>query len=617
MRTFSRFFAALLAATVVVSSISLVSVFAEETDPTEPSSAQEMVPVDEGTGDREDLTISPDIMEELVGTTPSGVPVIKVTRDGESTLSEVLLAGETELSEDANWYSYSISTMDELVAVLGASNVSVISDTEIKLLKDIEFPAPDIYDLGFLTGTYVIDFNGCTCRGSICLNFSGGNVTLKDSSGSNSGGIYSSPIHSDKDWAMSTFPIAMLGGDGILTVNSGRYTGFHTSVLAVEGNLTISGGIFEAYGDEFWDAISAMDVYPDMKRVDIQGGFFCSNPCAIYCWRDPFGYPDRSERPPLQISGGSFSITSTNSIFGAIAYGDQNTFVIPDMGDLIAKDCYILPGKLKESYVDYQKTSYVCTEYDIEVVKRTGVEGFVHRLYSKVLNRDPDDSGYKNWVAQLKDGKITGSKAAYGFFFSSELTKRNLSNEEFVTLLYNTFFDREPDAAGMKTWLSALENGASCKYVFAGFTNSKEWKSLCANFEIDPGSYYSDEPRDQNLKVTAFVLRLYTLCLNRKPDSTGINDWTAALNNKTQDGARVAYGFFFSQEFINRKLSNADYVEVLYKVLLGRDSDPTGKADWVKKLDDGTGRMDVFRGFVHSQEFDKICADYGIVRGTI
>ena len=178
-------------------------------------------------------------------------------------------------------------------------------------------------------------------------------------------------------------------------------------------------------------------------------------------------------------------------------------------------------------------------------------------------------------------------------------------------------YNREPDAAGKQTWLNALENGASRKYVFAGFANSKEWKSLCDLYKILPGTYASDEPRDQNIEVTAFVQRLYTLCLNRKADAAGINNWTAALNNRTQDGAHVAYGFFFSSEFTNRKLSNGDYVEILYKVLLGRSSDSKGKAGWVAQLKAGKSRLEIFRGFAHSQEFEKICAEYGIVRGTV
>ena len=96
-----------------------------------------------------------------------------------------------------------------------------------------------------------------------------------------------------------------------------------------------------------------------------------------------------------------------------------------------------------------------------------------------------------------------------------------------------------------------------------------------------------------------------------------MNEWTAALNSKQKDGAHVAYGFFFSPEFKNQNLSNENYVEILYQVLLGRASDSAGKADWVAQLKAGKDRLDVFRGFVHSKEFDAICASYGITRGTI
>lgn len=73
----------------------------------------------------------------------------------------------------------------------------------------------------------------------------------------------------------------------------------------------------------------------------------------------------------------------------------------------------------------------------------------------------------------------------------------------------------------------------------------------------------------------------------------------------------------FYTEFTNRKLSNENYVEVLYKVLLGRASDSKGKADWVAQLKEGKSRLEIFRGFAHSQEFEKICSEYGIVRGTV
>ena len=114
--------------------------------------------------------------------------------------------------------------------------------------------------------------------------------------------------------------------------------------------------------------------------------------------------------------------------------------------------------------------------------------------------------------------------------------------------------------------------------------------------------------------VTAFVKRLYNVCLDRKADETGLAYWTEQLWNHTNSGRGVAYGFVFSEEFTNRGLSNEDYVEYLYEAFMGRASDSDGKADWVKRLEMGWTKEAVFDGFAGSIEFNNICMSYGILR---
>lgn len=119
------------------------------------------------------------------------------------------------------------------------------------------------------------------------------------------------------------------------------------------------------------------------------------------------------------------------------------------------------------------------------------------------------------------------------------------------------------------------------------------------------------------VKVEAFVRRLYRYCLNREPDANGLDYWKEKLMKKESDGANVAFGFFFSDEYKNSKASNDDYVETLYRVMMDRSSDSAGKSDWVGKLNGGTSRESVFKGFADSQEFANICKEYGIKKGTI
>lgn len=114
-----------------------------------------------------------------------------------------------------------------------------------------------------------------------------------------------------------------------------------------------------------------------------------------------------------------------------------------------------------------------------------GVEGFVTRLYQVALGRTPDASGYKLWVNGLKSGEYTPEFVAYGFIFSREFTNKNLSNADFLTIMYNTFMDRDPDADGYAMWLNGLNSGEFTReFVFNGFVYSKEFTDICARYGL-------------------------------------------------------------------------------------------------------------------------------------
>ena len=80
----------------------------------------------------------------------------------------------------------------------------------------------------------------------------------------------------------------------------------------------------------------------------------------------------------------------------------------------------------------------------------------------------------------------SGSQIVLGFLGSQEFIGKNLSDEEYVTYLYRIFFDREPDAAGLENWTTALANGASREDIVAGFAGSQEWLTYCALYQVNP-----------------------------------------------------------------------------------------------------------------------------------
>ena len=250
-------------------------------------------------------------------------------------------------------------------------------------------------------------------------------------------------------------------------------------------------------------------------------------------------------------------------------------------------------------------------------VDRTQAELFVTRCYEEALNRTPDSEGLANWTNSLVDRSLSGTQLAYGIIFSPEFQNRNLSNEDFVECLYQMFLDRPSDPAGKADWVSQLNNGASREVIFAGFVNSVEYFNLCRTYGLNAGYYMVGVDMNRQGAVNGFVDRLYGYCLGRSGDQGGQQNWVTQLINGSATGAQVAYGFFFSPEFMNNNYSNEVFVTILYNVCLNRAPDPDGLNNWVTALDNGADRLEVFRGFAHSDEFTGICNNYGIVRGSI
>ena len=243
-----------------------------------------------------------------------------------------------------------------------------------------------------------------------------------------------------------------------------------------------------------------------------------------------------------------------------------------------------------------------------------GVAGFVERLYTVALGRKSDPNGKADWIRAIRNG-ATGADAAYGFLFSAEFLNKGMSNNEFVTVLYKTFFDRQPDQAGLNAWVAALQRGDSKQDVIMGFINSTEWANVCLRYGINSGGTGTPnitvEPNEQ---VIAFATRLYTTCLKRSPDQNGLMAWARQLANLRDTGSNAAHGFFFSDEMNNNPVSNEEFVTRLYLTFMDRQPDQGGMNAWVGQLNSGVSREEVFQGFAQSSEFGQICANYGIIR---
>ena len=83
-----------------------------------------------------------------------------------------------------------------------------------------------------------------------------------------------------------------------------------------------------------------------------------------------------------------------------------------------------------------------------QITVNQGISDFVTRLYDICLGRNPDPTGFKTWTEQLSNGENTGVGCAYGFIFSNEFQNKNVSNDQYIELMYNCFFGRASDPEG-------------------------------------------------------------------------------------------------------------------------------------------------------------------------
>lgn len=104
------------------------------------------------------------------------------------------------------------------------------------------------------------------------------------------------------------------------------------------------------------------------------------------------------------------------------------------------------------------------------------------RLYWAFFLRTPDLGGMNYWVGRLAAGKSLASVAKQ-FAASSEFQNKygSKTNQQFVTLIYQNIFERDPDVGGLAYWTARLDTAAKTRGdVMVAFSESSEGKRVLA-----------------------------------------------------------------------------------------------------------------------------------------
>lgn len=176
------------------------------------------------------------------------------------------------------------------------------------------------------------------------------------------------------------------------------------------------------------------------------------------------------------------------TMFGRDADKEGLNYWMELLEDGVSRE-YVFKG-----FAESQEFTNVCKEYGIERGsvsvsqsrdKNPALTSFVARLYTKMLGRSYDTDGLNYWCEKYASGNSIEEIATIGFLHSKELQNQNLSDSEFVTRMYQTFLDREPDEEGYQYWLAQLKSGKTSRDILVyGFTHSKEFAKLKASYGL-------------------------------------------------------------------------------------------------------------------------------------
>ena len=385
-------------------------------------------------------------------------------------------------------------------------------------------------------------------------------------------------------------------------------------------NRAAAGQGFGAILNFYYDATMLVNTLPTINDILVDKD-------NIYCFDSP-----------------NFSVNATGGSGKGLTYKyviEHNNTTLYDSGFINASNykykpveagTYNLKVYVKDvsSILDFEDTK----TYSFNVKPLVKVITFNSQGGSAVTSKTTD---YNTIITSPTAPTKTGYKFAGWYKETGCLNAWNFSNDkvtENITLYakweinnYTVTFNSQggtavsSKSADYNNVISAPASPTKTDYTFGGWYKEtgclNAWEFTTNKVTTNTTVYARWTESDNSKVVGNFVVRFYQQCLNREPDSTGLNFWKDKLLSKGGTGADLASNFILSTEFANKNVSDDVFIDIMYKTFFDRVSDNGGKTYWTDKLNSGISRLYVLSCFVNSAEFSNICTGYGIERGTI
>ncbi len=238
-----------------------------------------------------------------------------------------------------------------------------------------------------------------------------------------------------------------------------------------------------------------------------------------------------------------------------------------------------------------------------------GERSLATHYYRSILRRAPDAGGKQFWEGEAARLSALGANVneawyalAMNFFGSPEYLAVPRTPTELVRDMYNTFFNRAADDAGLAYWTSQMASGLSDDMVLTAFMFSAEFRSFA---EAIFGNTAARAEVDM-------VVDFYRGLLGRLPDSEGFGFWLGVFRTAQCQGAGAVYAqvesissaYMNSPEYVGRGRTGVQFIADMYNTFLRRSGDVSGVRYWVGEVESGARtRDDIRRQFIASPEF--------------
>jgi hypothetical protein len=233
-----------------------------------------------------------------------------------------------------------------------------------------------------------------------------------------------------------------------------------------------------------------------------------------------------------------------------------------------------------------------------------GAVEFVNSLYQGAFNRSPQQAELDADSSQLAQRTVSGKGICMEYLTSTAFLNRQLNDTDYINAIYIAALGRSPDAGGLSFSLSYLSSGKSRNQLLLTILDSPEFIERCNIATIQHWTQIGAEQ---------YTYMLYYQVLNQAPTRTELNTMAIPLRVGTYSARPAALAKLTSPAFVNLSLTNAQFIQVLYRALLDREPETWEIDYWTSRISAGDSRSTVMDNFFYSQEFINRCVSLDII----